>query len=44
VAQRRIDVELGVPRDAGDVSERRLPPRVEFDQLVVGARQRNERP
>jgi hypothetical protein len=39
MAQHRIHVEFGMPRDAGDVLERRMPRRIEFDQFVVGARQ-----
>lgn len=39
MAQHRIHIELGMTRDVRDMLEHRLPPSVEIDQLVVGARQ-----
>ena len=38
MAERRIRVEPGMPRNPRDVLERRLPRGIELDQLVVGAR------
>ena len=43
MAQHRVDIEIGVPRDGGEVLEHGLPRTVELDQLVAGARQHTMR-